>query len=159
MKIFDHYLDRDESIKRIILLKLEIETCYKRGLVEKGLGAVVIQRNWRIEHNPFDGWHRSKRITYETIQQLERFKSVPINVIGIDDEILNTWKIKSLIGLINEYGTERVISTEIFFNPFWFYELQNPSWRFFWVVIQPWNQPNAEEMVAVFKLLADLVKL
>lgn len=158
MKIFNPAPDRDESIKRMVESMIEIDTCYKRGLEEKGLGAVIIQRNWKVEHNPFDGWHRSKRITYETIQQLEQFKSVPVDVIGIDDQDSTFWENKSLIDLINEYGIKRVISAELAFDPFWFMEPKNPGWRFFRVLVESQEQPDAIEMIVVFKLLADAVK-
>lgn len=158
MKIFNHYTDRDEGIKRMVQSMIEIDTCYKNGLVEKGLGCVIIQRNWKIEHNPLDGWHRSKRITYQTIQQLERFKSVPIDVIGINDDAPASVKNKSLIDLINEYGSNQVISAELAFDPFWFNEPKNPGWRFFRVLVDAWNQPDIQEMTAIFTVLDNVTK-
>lgn len=159
MKIFNPYPDRDEGIKRMVESMIEIDTCYKRGFDEKGLGAVIIHRSWRIDHNPFDGWHRCQRITYQTIQQLKRFKSVPIDVTGIDESDSTSLKNQNLINLINKYGTEKVISVELALDPFWFIEPIHPSWRFFRVLLQSWERPNAEVMTKVFKLLANAVKL
>ncbi len=157
MKKNNFSLDRDQSIKKMVQLMIEIDTCYKNGLVEKGLGCVIIQRNWRIEHNPFDGWHRSKRISYKTIEQLERFKNTPIDVTGLDQP--EEWKNKSLIDLINEYGSNQVISAELAFDPFWFNEPKNPNWQFFRVLLDGWKQPDAIEMTAIFTVLAKVVKL
>jgi len=64
MKMFNPYPDRDESIKKMVKSLIEIDTCYKNGLVKKGLGAVIIQRNPSLDYNPFDRWHRAKQITY-----------------------------------------------------------------------------------------------
>lgn len=149
--------DSDESIKKMVQSMIEIDTCYKNGLVEKGLGCVIIQRNWRIEHNPLDGWHRSKRITYHSIQQLERFKSVPIDITGIDDAFTSC-EHKSLIDLINEYGSNQVISAELAFDPLWFNQPKNPSWRFLRVLLQSWERPDAVEIAAVFRFLINAVK-
>lgn len=159
MKIFNPAPDRDEGIKRMVESMIEIDTCYKRGFEEKGLGAVILHRSWRIDHNPFDGWHRCQRITYQTLEQLERFKRIQLDVVGIDDDIPTSLKNKNLMELINEYGTKRVISAELAFDPFWFNEPKKPSWRFFRVLLQSWERPDAAAMTEVFKLLANAVKL
>lgn len=156
MKIFNPSLDREQSIKKMVQSMVEIDTCYKDGFNEKGLGCVIIQRNWSIEHDPFDGWHRSKRIIYQTIQQLERFKNVPIDVTGLEQP--EEWKNKSLIDLINEYGSNQVISAELAFDPFWFNEPKNPGWQFFRVLVDTWNQPDIQELTAIFKILDNATK-
>lgn len=157
MKIFNPDLDRDHSIKRMVNSMVEIDTCYKNGLVHKGLGAVIIHRGRSLDYNPFDGWHRSKQITYQTIEELECFKNIPIEVTGIDEPA--AWKNKNLIQLISEYGTDQVISAELYYDYLWFREPKTPNWRFFRVRLDAWSQPDVEAIAALFKYLANAVKL
>ena len=132
---------------------VEIHTLFKEGLATQGLGAVIIERSWKIGYNRFNRWHRLPTPIYETIDKLERFKKIPITLIGIDNF---DPKGKNLIEVINEYGRNRVISAEMTYDPFWFEHPKRPSWRFFRVQVLPWEQPEIDEIAQVFKLLGEL---
>lgn len=145
--------DNSKSVDRMIDSLLKIHNCYKEGLAVQGLGAVIIKREWNLDYNPLDRLHRSERPIYKTVGELERFKTVPIKVIGIDDY---DPKGKNLLDLINEYGTTRVISAEMTYDPFWFQEPKNPNWRFWRVLVKPWDTPTKDEAVSIFTLLSNL---
>ena len=132
---------------------VEIHTLFKEGLATRGLGAVIIERSWKIGYNSFNHWYRLPIPTYKTIDELERFKNLPIDVIGIDNF---EPKGKNLIQVINEYGENHVISAEVTYDPFWFQSPENPSWRFLQVLVKPWEQPEVNEVAQVFKLLGEL---
>jgi hypothetical protein len=129
---------------------VEIHTLFKEGLAMRGLGAVITKPSWKIGYNHFNGWHRLSIHTYKTIDELGSFKNIPIDVIGIDD--FNP-KGKNLIQLINEYGENRVISAEMTYDPLWFQPPKNPNWRFWRVLVKPWEQPEVDEAVEIFKIL------
>ena len=132
---------------------VEIHTLFKEGLATRGLGAVIIERSWKISYNSFNRWCRLPIPMYKTIDELERFLSLPIDVIGIDNF---EEKGKNLIHVINEYGENHVISAEVTYDPFWFQSPKNPSWRFLQVQVLPWEQPEIDEVAQVFKLLGEL---
>ena len=132
---------------------VEIHTLFKEGLATRGLGAVIIERSWKISYNSFNLWYRLPIYTYKTKGELERFKSIPIDVIGIDNF---EEKGKNLIHVINEYEENHVISAEVIYAPFWFQSPKNPSWRFLQVLVKPWEQPEVNEVAQVFKLLGEL---
>ena len=128
-------------------------SCVYPGLATRGLGAVIIEQSWKIGYNSFNSWYRLQIPTYKTIDELERFKNLPIDVIGIDNF---EPKGKNLIQVINEYGENHVISAEVTYDPFWFQSPKNPSWRFLQVLVKPWEQPEVNEVAQVFKLLGEL---
>lgn len=130
-----------------------IHTLFKEGLATRGLGAVITERSWKIGYNSFNRWYRLPIHTYKTLDELESYKKIPITVIGIDDF---DPKGKNLIQVINEYGENHVISTEVTYDPFWFQLPKNPSWRFFRVQVLPWEQPEIDEIAQVFKILGEL---
>ncbi|PSB30118.1 hypothetical protein [Chlorogloea sp. CCALA 695] len=132
---------------------VEIHTLFKEGLATRGLGAVIVERSWKIGYNSFSNWYRLPIPIYRTLDELECFKNLAIDVIGIDDF---DPKGKNLIQLINEYGRNRVISAEMTYDSFWFQTPKNPSWRFLRVQVLPWDQPEANEVAQVFKLLGEL---
>ncbi len=132
---------------------VEIHTLFKQGLATRGLGAVIIERSWKIGYNSFSHWYRLPIPTYETLDQLERFKNLPIDVIGLDD--FNP-KGKDLIQVINQYGRNRVISAGMTYDPLWFQPPKNLSWRFLRVLVKPWEQPEIDEVADVFKILGEL---
>ena len=132
---------------------VEIHTLFKEGLATRGLGAVIIERSWKIGHNSFSHLYRLQNNIYKTIDELKRFKDIPIDVIGLDDF---DPKGKNLIQLINEYGENRVIEAEMTYDPFWFQAPKNPSWRFFRVLVKPWEQPEVDEVTQIFKLLEEI---
>lgn len=78
---------------------VEIHTLFKEGLATLGLGAVIIERSWKISYNSFNRWYRLPIHTYTTLDELESYKKIPITVIGIDDF---DPKGKNLIHVINE---------------------------------------------------------
>ena len=90
----------DANYQRMGSEIVEIHTLFKEGLATRGLGAVIIKRSWKIGYNRFRSWYRLPMLTYKTIDELESFKNIPIDVIGIDDF---DQKGKNLIQLINEY--------------------------------------------------------
>ena len=141
------------NFQRMATEIIEIHTLFKEGLATRGLGAVVIERSWKIGYNSFSGWYRLPTATYKTKGELERFKNLPIDVIGIDDF---DSKGKDLIQLINRYGENRVISAEITYDPFWFQPPSNPNWRFFRVLVKPWEQPDVNEAAQIFKILGQI---
>ncbi len=132
---------------------VEIHTLFKEGLATKGLGAVITERSWKIGYNHFNGWYRLPNLTYKTKGELESFKNIPIDVIGIDDFDSTG---KDLIQLINEYGENRVISAEMTYDPFWWLEPKRPSWRFVQVLVKPWEQPDVNEVAQIFKILGQI---
>lgn len=132
---------------------VEIHTSYKEGLATRGLGAVITERSWKIGYNPFNGWHFLPVYLYKTIDELTSLKNIPIDVIGIDDFDL---KGKDLTQLINDYGENLVISAELSHDPFWWLEPIHPSWRFVRVLIKPWEQPDVNEAIEIFKILGKL---
>ena len=143
----------DVSYQRMGTELVEIYTLFKEGLATRGLGAVIIERSWKIGYNNFNHWYRLPIPTYKTIDELERLKNLPIDVIGIDNF---EEKGKNLIHVINEYGENRVISAEVTYDPFWFQSPKNPSWKFLQVLVKPWEQPEVNEVAQVFKLLGEL---
>lgn len=143
----------DVSFQRKATEIVEIHTLFKEGLATRGLGAVIIERSWKIGYDRFRSWYRLPILTYKTIDELESFKNIPIDVIGIDDF---DPKGKDLIQLINEYGENRVIEAEMRYDPFWFQILKHPSWRFVQVLVKPWEQPDVDEAVQIFKILGQI---
>lgn len=107
----------DVNFQRMAAETVEIHSLYKEGLATKGLGAIIINRSWKFGYNSFSGWYRLPIHIYKTIEELERFKNLPIDVIGINNFDSEG---KDIIQLINEYGKDRVISAEITYDPFWF---------------------------------------
>lgn len=146
-------LQQNKSIERMVAAIAKVHSCYKDGLAMQGLGAVIVEREWQLDYNPFRGWHRAERPVYKTVEELESYKTVLIDVIGIDDY---DPKGKSLLDLINEYGTTRVISAEMSYDPFWFQEPKSLNWRFWRVLVKPWEVPEKDEAVSVFKLLNNI---
>jgi hypothetical protein len=132
---------------------VEIHTKYKEGLATRGSGAVIVERSWKFGYNSFKRWHRLPILIYKTIDELERFKNLPIDVIGIDN--FNP-KGKDIIYIINKYGKERVISAEMTYDPFWFQPPGSPNWRFFRVLVKPWVQPEVDEIAQIFKILGQI---
>lgn len=143
----------DSNFQRMAAEIVEIHTLFKEGLATRGLGTVIVERGWKIGYNRFKHWYRLPVPTYKTIDELERFKNIPVDVIGIDNF---DPKGKNLIHVINGYGRNHVISAEVTYDPFWFQIPKNPSWRFFRVLIKPWEQPETDEVAQVFKLLGKL---
>ena len=143
----------DLKFQRMASEIVEIHTLFKEGLATRGLGAVIIERSWKISYNSFNLWYRLPIYTYKTKGELERFKNLPIDVIGIDNF---EEKGRNLIHVINEYGENHVISAEVTYDPFWFQSPKNPSWRFLQVLAKPWEQPEVNEVAQVFKLLGEL---
>ena len=143
----------DSNFQRKASEIVAIHTMFKEGLARRGLGSVIIKRSWKIGYNRFNSWYRLPIPTYKTIDELESFKSIPIDVIGIDDFDSEG---KDLIQLINEYGRSRVISAEMTYDPFWFEHPKRPSWRFFRVLVKPWEQPEIDEIAQVFKILGKI---
>jgi len=105
----------DVNFQRMASEIVEIHTLYKEGLATKGLGAVITKPSWKIGYNSFNRWYRLPILTYKTVNELERFKNLPVDVIGINDF---DPKGKDLIQLINEYGENRVMSAEMTYDPF-----------------------------------------
>lgn len=64
-----------------------------------------------------------------------------------------------MIDIINKYGSNQVVSAELAFDPLWFNEPQNPGWQFFRVLVDAWNQPDIQELTAIFTVLAKAGKL
>ncbi len=143
-------MKQEQSIERMVAALIKVHSCYKEGLATRGLGAAIEEREWKLDYNPFSGWHRVERPIYKTMGELERFKNVPIDVIGIDDY---DPKGKSLLDLINQYGTTRVISAEMAYDPLWFQEPKSPNWRFWRVMVKPWEGTEKDEAMFVYKLL------
>ena len=143
----------DLNFQRMAGEIVEIHTLFKEGLATRGLGAIIIERSWKIGYNSFSRWHRLPIPTYKTLDELESYKKIPITVIGIDNF---DSKGKNLIQLINEYGRNRVISAEMTYDPFWFDHPKRPSWRFYRVQVLPWEQPEIDEIAQVFKILGEL---
>ena len=143
----------DSSFQRMATEIVEIHTLYKEGLATRGLGAVIIERSWKIGYDCFRSWYRLPILAYKTIDELESFKNIPIDVIGIDDF---DPKGKNLIQVINEYGENRVIEAEMRHDPFWFQIPKNPGWRFFRVLVKPWEQPEVDEVAEIFKILGEI---
>ncbi len=144
---------QNKSIERMVATLIKIHACYKEGLATRGLGAVIVEREWKLDYNPFSGWHRSERPVYKSVGELERFKNVHIDVIGIDDY---DPKGKNLLDLINQYGTTRVISAEMAYDPFWLQQPKNPNWRFWRVLVKSWEVPEKDEAIFVYNLLGTI---
>lgn len=129
----------------------EVQTCFKEGLARRGLGAVIIERGWKFDHNIFACWHR--RPIYRTINQLERYRNIPVVVISVDN-IDSTGK--NLLQLINEYGRNHVILAEMNYDFFWFGSQKNQNWRFLQVVVKSWEQLESDEVIDMYKILGEL---
>ncbi len=136
---------------RMVAQFFEVQTCFKEGLARRGLGAVIIERGWKFDHNIFDCWHR--RPIYRTINQLERYRNIPVVVISVDN-IDSTGK--NLLQLINEYGRNHVILAEMNCDFFWFGSQKNHNWRFLQVVVKSWEQLESDEVIDMYKILGEL---
>lgn len=141
----------DLNFYRKVAQFFEVQTCFKEGLAKQGLGAVMIERVLKFDYNIFECWYR--RPIYRTIDQLKRYKNLPVAVISVDN-IDSTDK--NLLQLTSEYGRNHVILVEINYDFFWFGSQENPSWRFLEVVVKSWEQLASDEVMDMYKLLGKL---